>query len=99
GCLAGTRQNARGVDLNRNSPWHWRRMSGYFDSGPKPLSEPESQAINRLVKRIRPAVSVWYHQHAALVDDATGDRALERHYARLVGLPLRDFGTRPGSIT
>ena len=48
GCHAGTRQNAHGVDLNRNSPWHWRPLDargGLFWSGPRPLSEPESRAV------------------------------------------------------
>jgi protein MpaA len=102
GCLAHTRQNAPGVDLNRNSPWHWRpldRLGGTFYSGPRPLSEPESRAINELVRRLHPAVTVWYHQHARVVDDAVGDRALEHRYAQLVGLPVRDLGSFPGSIT
>jgi len=103
GCRADTRQNARGVDLNRNSPWHWQPLEqpgGTFYSGPGALSEPESRAINRLVRRLRPAVSVWYHEHASLVDDSSGGSlAIERRYARLVGLPLRSYGVFPGSIT
>jgi protein MpaA len=100
GSAAHTRQNADGVDLNRNAPWHWRPLGGIFDSGPRPLSEPESRAINRLVRRLHPALTIWYHQHAALVDDsAGGSRRIEARYARLVGLPLRRFGPPTGSIT
>jgi len=103
GCRADTRQNARGVDLNRNSPWHWRPLEhpgGTYYSGPRPLSEPESRAINRLIRKLRPAASIWYHQHASLVDDSSGGSlAIESRYARLVGLPLRRYGVFPGSIT
>jgi hypothetical protein len=55
----------------------------------------------RLIRRLRPAITVWYHQHAGLVDDAgRGDRAVPRRYARLVGLPFRPFGTGlPGLLT
>ena len=102
GCAAGTRGNARGVDLNRNQRTNWRPVDpsgGTYYAGPHALSEPESKAIRRLVRRIRPAISVWYHQHAALVDDSGGDRRIERCYARLVRLPFRRFGRPPGSIT
>jgi murein peptide amidase A len=104
GCLAGTRQNAHGVDLNRNAPWRWQHLEqpgGTFYSGPYPLSEPESRAINKLVKRLRPAVSIWYHQHATLVDSSSGgDPAIESRYARTVGLPFRAYPSFvPGSIT
>ena len=95
GCRAGMRGNAHGVDLNRNAPWRWRSVDppgGTYFAGPKALSEPESRAIVRLVRRVHPAVTVWYHQHAALVDRSGGDVAIERRYARRVGLPLRDFG-------
>jgi murein peptide amidase A len=102
GCRAGTRQNARGVDLNRNSPWHWSHVAhpgGTFYSGAGPLSEPESQAINSFIKRVRPDLSIWYHQHAGLIDASGGDPSIEKRYASLVGLPFKAYGHFPGSIT
>jgi len=64
GQKAGTRKNARGVDLNRNFSYDWSGVeppsSGYY-AGPEPFSEPETRAVRRLVRRIRPDVSIWYH--------------------------------------
>ncbi|HEV2062913.1 MAG TPA: DUF2817 domain-containing protein, partial [Solirubrobacteraceae bacterium] len=40
----GTRQNARGVDLNRNFPHRWRRSKrGRYWPGPRAASEPETR--------------------------------------------------------
>ena len=97
GVAAGTRENARRVDLNRNFPHRWRRIG---HAGPKPLSEPESRAVRRLVRRVRPDVTIWYHQALRLVDYSTGaDRALVRAYARRAGLPARRIGFLPGVAT
>ena len=76
--------------MNRNWPLGWRRHRGaLFDSGPRPLSEPETRAAARLILRIRPDVSIWYHQHLRVVDEAGGEIFIERRYAQLVGLPAR----------
>lgn len=96
-----TRGNARGVDLNRNSPWHWRRLDppgGTYFAGPRAQSEPETRAVLRLVRRVQPDVTVWFHQRASLVDLSRGDRRIIRAYGRAVGLPAINFGTRPGSL-
>jgi protein MpaA len=92
GLRAGHRQNARGVDLNRNFPYRWRR-DGYrwssFYSGPRPFSEPETRAIRRLTKRIRPQVAVWYHQPWGHVILPRRGGRLERRYARIARFPAR----------
>jgi protein MpaA len=87
GTAARMRQNAHGVDLNRNFPYRWQRIrDATYYSGPSAVSEPETRAAMRLVRRIKPAVTIWYHQHMDLVDMAGGDRGVARQYADLAGL-------------
>ena len=91
GCYRlGTRGNAHGVDLNRN-----------FPTGPRPLTEPESRWFVRLVRAVRPAVTVVFHQHEDVVR-AWGPSVPEaRRFARLLGgaLPYRSERWPPGSIS
>jgi N-acetylmuramoyl-L-alanine amidase len=100
GSSADTRQNANGVDLNRNFPFRWRAIGTPFDqnhSGAGPGSEPESKLAMQLVERIRPRVTVWYHQALRMVVRSAGDQALERLYSRGSGLPRRRLPPYPGT--
>jgi len=100
GRAAGTRQNSRGVDLNRNFPFRWRPgPHGRYYPGRRPLSERESRIATRLIDRIEPDVTIWFHQPPALVDRSGGDARIQRHYARLVGLPLVQLGRLHGTAT
>ena len=99
GRAAGTRGNAHGVDLNRNFPWRWRRLSGAFYSGRHGLSEPESRAAYRLIERLQPRLSIWFHQPLGAVSVTKRSRALERRFAHLAGLGLANLPAYPGSAT
>jgi protein MpaA len=100
GVAAGTRQNGHGVDLNRNFPWHWRpleRPGGLHYSGPRVLSEPESRFAYHLIRRLRPRITIWFHQPLDVVDESGGNPRLEQKFATLAGLPFRRLPRYPGS--
>jgi murein peptide amidase A len=100
GVAADTRQNAHGVDLNRNFPWHWRRLEhrGALQySGPHALSEPESRLARALILRVRPNITIWFHQPLGVVDESGGNVRIERRFAHLSGLPLERLTRYPGS--
>ncbi len=103
GFALGRRQNARGVDLNRNSSAGRRHLGPPGSptyAGTDAWSEPESRAIRQLILRVRPDVVIWYHQPLAGVDvPETGWDGRARRYGALVGLRVRPLPAYPGSLS
>jgi protein MpaA len=98
----GVRQNGRGVDLNRNFGSEWIPIGTRWDpeySGPYPWSEPETRTVRRLVRRIQPDITIWYHQPQTLVRAWGQSRPMARRYARLTRMVYRSIrwphGTAP----
>ena len=104
GVGADTRKNSHGVDLNRNFPFRWRdgfpHSSGYYP-GPHPASEPETRAVMRFARRIRPDLSIWYHQPWGAVLACHGEPQIAAKYAKLVGMATscRGEGLRGTAIS
>ncbi|MCB0909689.1 MAG: DUF2817 domain-containing protein [Nocardioidaceae bacterium] len=102
GVAAHRRQNAHGVDLNRNFPYHWIRQTGTYDSGPKAGSEPETKAVMRFLRRVKPTRIISFHQPLYGVDTDTKDPAFARRLARALKLPSKAFvcgGVCHGTMT
>ena len=78
GQAADTRQNANGVDLNRNVSYNWNYIPRSADngqySGEAPADQPETQALEAFVAEIQPKVTIFWHQDANRV--SPGERAV-----------------------
>ena len=102
GLARGTRKNAHGVDLNRNYPFRWADLDGSYESGPKPASEPETRAMMRFLRDVRPARILSFHQPLYGVDTDTKNKAFARRVARRLALPAKRFdcgGVCHGTMT
>ncbi len=97
GIAGNTRCNARGVDLNRNFFTENRVNNDLF--GTEAFSEPETRAIEQILREYVPDRIISIHEPLACVDyDGPGGEELAAHIADYCGLPLRKLGARPGSL-
>jgi protein MpaA len=102
GVALGARQNGRGVDLNANWSSQWQgggRPWDVYYPGPYPFSERETRIARNLILRIRPRVTIWYHQHMNLVWAFGASTAAGRVYARVAGMLLYHHHWLRGTAT
>jgi murein peptide amidase A len=102
GYTHGNRQNGRGVDLNANwsSQWHGggRPWDVYYP-GPRPFSERETRIARNLILRLRPRVTIWYHQHLDLVWAFGKSTSAGRTYAHAAAMRLYHHHWLNGTAT
>jgi murein peptide amidase A len=79
-----SRTNARGVDLNRDF---------------LAATQRETRIARKLILRLKPDVTLWFHQPQAVVRAWGLSQATARRYARLAGVPYRAVPWPPGSAS
>ncbi len=84
GLARGTRGNGRGVDLNRDFAV---------------FSQRETRIARSLIRRLRPDITVWFHQPQSVIRAWGPSRATARRYARLADAPYRSLLWPPGAAT
>jgi protein MpaA len=102
GVLAGTRNNANDVDLNRNfaaASWGSARRPGY-NPGAAAEDQPETQALVGLIDRVRPHRLIALHSTFRMVNWDGCSEALARELSERCGYPVvHDMGyPTPGSF-
>lgn len=96
GMALNCRENTRGIDLNRNFEAGNRINNGA--NGFHPLSEPETQALRKLIQEYKPDRIVSIHQPLNCIDYDGPGQALASRIAEACRLPIHKLGARPGSL-
>lgn len=95
GNARNTRQNARGVDLNRNWPtsgWRRKPRGDNYYGGPRPASEPETRAMMRFLAAVKPDYIASIHQPLDGIGRGGGRPRWLHRLHRQLGLPIKSFG-------
>lgn len=96
GMAYNTRDNANGVNLNRNFKTDNRINNKEF--GYYALSEPEACAIEQLIRQYSPDRIVSIHQPLGCIDYDGPAYSLANRMAQHCHLPVEKIGTKPGSL-
>ena len=76
GYVRRSRANAHGVDLNRDF---------------LAATQRETRIARTLILRLRPELTIWFHQPQSVVRAWGPSRAAARRYARLAGVSYRSL--------
>lgn len=104
GVAAGSRWNARNIDLNRNLPtkdWSPELKNPRYPPGPAPASEPENKVLIGLIEACRPVAILSVHSFVHYQINVNGPAAeWAARLAAVCGYPVTDdigYPT-PGSL-
>jgi murein peptide amidase A len=103
GFAAGTRANARGIDINRNFPtkdYHQGYFKKSFYPGEQAASEPETVAVLQMAARFQPRLILTFHSEMGCVNYDGPAENIAKAISAKDGLPVRkELGYRtPGSL-
>ena len=96
GMANNTRNNANGVNLNRN--FSTANRINRKDFGYSALSEPEARAIEQLIRQYSPDRIISLHQPMACIDYDGPAYSLANRMAQQCDLPVKKIGAQPGSL-
>lgn len=106
-CPSGGTSGKQGVDLNRNYDYNFASLHTPCDpeeyEGPSAFSEPETQAVKRLVENIRPVAALNFHGYGGFwtrpyncCKDKDVPEAARQFYEELAqAVNVTDFGPAP----
>ena len=94
GFLAGTRQNANGVDLNRNLPtkdWNPAAFNDRYSPGSKANSELENKALVDFLNKQKPDFILSLHSFSRSLLNVNGNCGpVSKLLSDLTGLPIEE---------
>jgi len=91
-----TRNNAKGIDLNRN--FEAVNRVNTKETGLTALSEPEARVLRQVIMQYKPDRIVSIHQPLNCIDYDGPARMLANRMGQYCDLPVKKLGARPGSL-
>ena len=83
------RLNAQGIDINRDFPVQWERMTtARYRTGEEPFATAEARALRDLVEKIQPAWAVDVH---GWINGVYGDKALAKPFQKAFRFEHRKY--------
>ncbi len=83
------RCNADGIDINRDFPVGWKKMtSSRYRTGAEPFSTPEAKALRYLVETVKPTYGVDVH---GWIDRVYGTSDMAQPFMDAFGFPYAEY--------